>query len=404
MSKKVPSVRREEALLEEHRESELEQSQVTWTGIEIATRGVQNSTAAELDKEMSGAPGKVESEKKSVNAPAVVELREEKELIQIEKETVVEIGFEETAAIEIESEVKTEHVQGPCLHHDDVLANPYKGLQVCKEKRIPKVSCIVHGVRRFFTRLGSKRNPGVRGRSAACCVKVNGTRVRKKCATDCVEGTSVPWCTGVSTVCASECTSKRECVAGCGSECTSEGMSTESELVVSGVRGRTPESAVARVRESPSERVIGGAAECTPVVSGTEYVPEEWVMTECTGCASEEWVARCAYGSATQASTLTGLECHRTTYSQSELLICVGFCVLRRPAGIGVASLLFGASCTIRAVLRPARSNPRFAGQGNRKGSREGKRGRSDAPLSVATFRSGKVGPSGVGPQGLTQG
>ncbi len=98
----------------------------------------------------------------------------------------MEIGLEETTGVEIESEIKTEHVQGPCLHHDDVLANPCKDLQVCEEKRIPKVSADIfgnvhgHGVRGGSVSLGGCVDPGVRGRSAACCVKVNGTWVREK--------------------------------------------------------------------------------------------------------------------------------------------------------------------------------------------------------------------------------
>ncbi len=279
-------------------------------------------------------------------------------------------------------------VQGLSSHRDVVLlANPYKGLQVCEGKRrIPKVSRIVHGVKRFFTRLGSRKHPGVGGRAFVCCAKANGAWGRKRCVNG-DRGRTAPRSECVTDT---ECESESECTSGC----TCDESDTESELDV--------------------ERVIGCAKECTPLgrcaLSGwmqectpgrvTEYVTgesareegveercvtEECVRTECMGCASEEWVARCVYGSVTQASTRTGLAL-RATYSQRGPSVRVGICALREPAGIVAAALSQGAPCTIRVGARSAWSSPRLAGQGDRPGSREGRRGRNGATLRWRRF------------------
>ncbi len=275
----------------------------------------------------------------------------------------------------MELEAVMDFVQSLSSHRDVVpLANPYKGPQVCEgRRRTPKVSRMVHGVKRFFTRLGLRKHPGVGGRTFVCCAKASGAWGRKRCMNG-DRGRTAP---RSGCVTGAESESEGECT----SECTCDESDTESEVGV--------------------ERVIGCAKQCTPLdrcaQSGwmqectpgrvTEYVTGESAREEGVEerCVTEECVrTRCAsirgvvyeWEHVSQASTSTGLALRVPTLNQGELLIRLGSWVRQRPAGLGVASLLFGAAHTGRAVLRSARSSPRLAGRGERHGPRGGRWGR----------------------------
>uniref|UniRef100_UPI00358E0D2D voltage-gated potassium channel subunit beta-3-like n=1 Tax=Myxine glutinosa TaxID=7769 RepID=UPI00358E0D2D len=115
LSKKVAVVHDGVTRCEERVGSELGQSTAKLTGaIEIATQGAEEPTVAELDEKISC-------------AQAVVE----------EKET---IGAEDTVDSESESREKVmECTQSSYSHHDAVLANEIKSLQVLAEKEDPEI-------------------------------------------------------------------------------------------------------------------------------------------------------------------------------------------------------------------------------------------------------------------------
>uniref|UniRef100_UPI00358F2CE8 uncharacterized protein isoform X1 n=1 Tax=Myxine glutinosa TaxID=7769 RepID=UPI00358F2CE8 len=102
--------------------SEVEQSASKWTGVEIATRGMGKPATAEVEKEI-------------LFGPAVVEGKKEEIQIESIEPTIVEIGIGETDLVEQQREEKMENVQSPCSHHDAVLNNPNKDLQVVLERR-----------------------------------------------------------------------------------------------------------------------------------------------------------------------------------------------------------------------------------------------------------------------------
>uniref|UniRef100_UPI00358E3225 uncharacterized protein n=1 Tax=Myxine glutinosa TaxID=7769 RepID=UPI00358E3225 len=388
LGKRVPGVHEEVTRVEKRWLSEAEESTGTMTGVEIATRGLEKPATDEVEGVLL--------------KPAVVEVNKEK--------AVLGINIEEMTEVARELQEKMEYVQSPCSNHDDVLANPNESLQVRVEKRLPQVSRAVYCAGRFcrrmfndkriVARLGSIWHPGV-GKGSR--VSGNGTRVRKKCAS----------ASGCVIKCGSETECERECTSGCtgcdtgsesNTECTCEGeCDTESKVVVERVRGSTPELVVARVWESPCERVSGWMPECTPMVSVTEDVTEESCGPRCAQeCAREEWcvtggaLVECTDGVGTpgfvrvkgvayacehagEASTVTGLAV-RATDSRCEHSGRGVLCWMRGPARIEAASFLVEASLPIRAWPRPARSSPGLGGRGDRSGSRASGRKRNGAP------------------------